>query len=65
MMSRTIIKSSGYNFARHKSGSFEIIFSEKYSLIHVPATKNKAASNQISPINPLGVYVDCQIDNTQ
>lgn len=65
MMSRTIIKSSGYNFARHKSGSFEINFSEKNSLIHVPATKNKAASNQISPINPLGVYVDCQIDNTQ
>lgn len=28
MTSRTIIKSSGYNFARHKSGSFEINFSE-------------------------------------
>lgn len=26
MTSRTIIKSSGYNFARHKSGSFEINF---------------------------------------
>ncbi len=29
MTSRTIIKSSGYNFARHKSGSFEINFSIK------------------------------------
>ena len=65
MTSRTIIKSSGYNFARHKSGSFDINFSEKYSPIHVPATKNKAASNQIRPINPLGAHVDCQSDNTQ
>ena len=65
MTSRTIIKSSGYNLARHKSDSFEINFSEKYSPIHVPATKNKAASNQIRPINPLGAHSDCQIDNTQ
>ena len=30
MMTRTIIKSSGYNFARHKSGSFEINFLTNY-----------------------------------
>jgi len=29
MTSKTIIKSNGYNFARHKSGSFEINFSIK------------------------------------
>lgn len=29
MISRTIIKSNGYKFARHKSGSFEINFSNK------------------------------------
>ncbi len=29
MTSKTIIKSSGYNFARHKSGSFEINSSNK------------------------------------
>jgi len=65
MTSKTTIKSSGYNFAHHKSGSFEIKFSEKYSPIHVPATKNKAVSNQIRPINPLGAHSDCHTDNTQ
>lgn len=65
MTSKTIIRSSGYNFARHKSGSFEINFSEKYSPIHVPTTKNNAASNQIRPMNPLGTHSDCQSDNKQ